>query len=38
MPTSARMQLPAGFLYMQTPGRGSGCESEDYLYAEDTHF
>ena len=23
---------------MQTPGRGGGCGSEDYLYAGDTYF
>ena len=38
MPTSARMQLLAQFLQVQTPGRGSGCGSEGYLYAGDTHF
>ena len=38
MTTSARMQLFAWFLQVQTPSRGSGCGSKDYLYAGDTHF
>ena len=38
MPTSARMQLIAWFLQVQTPSRGSECGSEDYLYAGDTPF
>ena len=37
-PTSARMQLLARFLQVQAPSGGSGCRSEDYLYAGDMHF
>ena len=33
MPTSARMQLLVQFLQVQTPSRGSGHGSEDYLFA-----
>ena len=32
------MQLLAWFFQVQTPSRGSGHGSEDYLYAGDTHF
>ena len=38
MPSSARMQLLAQFLQAQAPSRSSGCGSEGYLYAGDTHF
>ena len=38
MSTSVRMQLLAWFLPVQTPSRGSGHGSEDYLYAGETHI
>ena len=33
MSTSARMQFLAWFLQVQTPSRGGGCGSEDYIHA-----
>ena len=38
MLTPDRMQLPAQFLQVQTPDRGGGCGSEDYIHAGNTHF
>ena len=35
--TSARMQL-AWFLQVQTPGRSSGCGSENLVHAEHTYI
>ena len=37
MLTTARMQLPAWFLQVQTPGRGGRCRSENHIYAGYTH-
>ena len=31
--TTARMQLLAQFLQVQTPGRSGGCESENHVHA-----
>ena len=36
--TSARMQLPAWFLQVQTAGRGGQCRSKDHIHAGDTHL
>ena len=33
MLTTARMQLLAWFLQVQTPGRGGRCRSENHIYA-----
>ena len=32
--TSARVQFPAWFLQVQTPGRSGGCESENHVIQE----
>ena len=36
--TSARMQLLAQFLQVQTPGRGGGCGSENHIHAGYTYI
>ena len=36
--TSARMQLPAELLQMQTPGRGGQYRSKNHIHAGDTHI
>ena len=38
MLTSARVQFPAWLLQVQTPGRGGGCRSENYINVQDTYF
>ena len=36
--TSARMQLPAWFLQVQTPSRSGGCGSENHIHAGYTYI
>ena len=36
--TSARMQLLAQFLQMQTPSRSGGCGSENHIHARYTYI
>ena len=38
MLTPTRVQLPAWLLQLQTPSRGGGCRSKDYIHAGDTYF
>ena len=38
MLTPTRVQLPAWLLQVQTPSRGGGCRSEDYIHAGDACF
>ena len=38
MLTTARMQLLAWFLQVQTPSRGGRCRSENHIYAGYTHI
>ena len=38
MPTPTRVQFPAWFLQVQTPGRGAGCRGKDYINAGDAYF
>ena len=36
--TTARMELLAWFLQVQTPGRGGRCRNENHIYAGHTHI
>ena len=36
--TSARMQLPAWFLQVQTPSISGGCRSENHVNAGNTYI
>ena len=36
--TSARIQLPAQFLQVQTPSRSGGCRSENHIHAGNTYI
>ena len=38
MLTTARMQLLAQFLQVQTPSRGGRCRSENHIYAGYAHI
>ena len=38
MPTPARVQFPAWLLQVQTPGRGGGCRSENYINVRNAYF
>ena len=38
MLTTARMQLLAQYLQVQTPGRGGRCTSENHIYAGYAHI
>ena len=38
MLTPARVQLPGQLLQVQTPSRGGGCGSENYIHAGDAYF
>ena len=38
MLTPARVQFPVRLLQVQTPGRGGGCRSENYIQPGDAYF